>query len=46
MDGDGNLELGSHEDWCEPYYILEIKKVFQPVVKISAEISLKKLDKE
>ena len=41
----GELSLGSHEDWCEPYYILEVKKSFQPVVKISAEVSLKSLDK-
>lgn len=37
----GALELGSHDDWCEPYYILEVKKIFQPVIKISAEVGLR-----
>ena len=37
----GELSLGKHEDLCEPYYILEVKRSFQPVVKISAEVSLK-----
>ena len=41
MEDNEELEIGTHEDWCEPYYILEIKKSFQPVVKISAEINLK-----
>jgi hypothetical protein len=45
MEGNSELELGSHDDWCEPYYILEVKKSFQPVVKISAKVSLKSLDK-
>lgn len=46
LDDDGALPLGAHEDWCEPYFILEVKKSFQPVIKISAAVSLKqkKLD--
>ena len=43
LNDNGELELGSHDNWCEPYYIVEIKRVFQPVVKISAEVSLRGL---
>jgi len=41
MDG-GEHEIGTFDDWCEPYYIVEVKAIRQPVIKVQPSVTLKK----
>lgn len=38
-------ELGTFDDWCSPYYIVEVKAIRQPVIKVQASVTLKKVAK-
>jgi len=41
MDG-GEHQIGTFDDWCGPYYIVEVKAIVQPVIKVEASVTLKK----
>lgn len=42
MDG-GEHELGTFYDWCPLYYIVEVKAIRQPVIKVQASVTLRKV---